>query len=461
MPKAVKRSFRRRILSGGSCAFFGKLLALGCFILSYRLICHRYSDEQAASYLLIQSLAILGGLITNWGLGPVVIYRLRQDKPGRSEFLQLLKSAAVLLCGTTIVGLLVISAFPFIPSLLKIDIRSFVSYMIAWSLLFALSQFLGEVLRGFERFFLAACLSGGQNSGMLTNIIFYVLLLVTPASWSFQAMLGLQLTALFVTALLGVLSVYLTSRQLENNRQVSPLIPGQLFKEGGPIFISQLTVIGFVQLEIILLGIFVINSTEIAAYGAIRRMMTLVAAPLLLINATLPTFIVDLYSQRRLEKLEILLRAGTTFAMLPAAMVLLAMLLVPELFLGFFDPGFVKYSLALRIVVIGQIIFVLAGSSGLVLRMTGFQKAAMLSAIAATTVYFLVAPPLIIHQGILGAAISSCIIVAIRNIAGVALAKRFVGVWTIPKLSLLTPNSISMLLGQRNKKEVHSQSHTT
>ena len=121
------------------------------------------------------------------------------------------------------------------------------------------------------------------------------------------------------------------------------------------------------------------------------------------------------------------------------------MMSAPGRVLGWFDPNYSQFWLALLVMCAGQIVFVLAGSSGLALRMTGNQKLAMYSAIVATVIYILLAPPLISNYGILGAAISGCAIVAMRNISGALLVKYAIGIWTIPRLSLLSPQAIKLL----------------
>ena len=437
----------------------GKLSAIGCFILSYGLICQRYSDTEAATYLLLQSLAMLGSLVANWGLGPVIIFRLRNSQNSQSEVVRLVSIAFIIFSAAAILATVVMVSLTWIPQIFKVDLKPFGIYLASWLILVGLSQLLGETVRAYERFGAAACLTGANNGGMLVNVLYFVALLGAPANMQFHGILMLQLGALVIAVVFGLLVLFqcllyypppgtVVAETAQTTKK--PISLKSVFFDGAPILISQFTVIGFVQFETILIGALAPNPSDIAAYGAIRRMMTLVAAPLLLVNATLPTFIVDFFSKKKLGKLETLLRAGATFAMLPAIFILAAMIVLPGFVLSWFDPTFAQFAIALQIMSVGQIVFVLAGSSGLTLRMTGFQTVAMVSSLIAMGIYLVMSPLLIIQLGVVGAAIASCIIVSLRNIASIGLVKHFVGIWTLPKLSMLNPASLKLLTDPRN-----------
>ena len=136
---------------------------------------------------------------------------------------------------------------------------------------------------------------------MLTNILFFGTLLMLSKETPFFYVLWLQLIAMTITCLVGASSLRSVMKRGEAPAQPINISISRMLREGGPIFVSQLTVIGFVQFETLLVGIFA-GPADIAAYGAIRRMMTIVGAPLLLINSALPTFVADLFDQKKMEK---------------------------------------------------------------------------------------------------------------------------------------------------------------
>ena len=143
------RSFKRRLLSSSGFALVGKLSAIGCFILTYGFICQRYSDTEAATYLLLQSLAMLGSLIANWGLGPVIIFRLRNARNSQQEVAGLLRVALGIFVLAAILATALMVSLTWIPQVFKVDLRPYGIYLIFWLLLVGISQLLGEAARAY------------------------------------------------------------------------------------------------------------------------------------------------------------------------------------------------------------------------------------------------------------------------------------------------------------------------
>jgi len=90
-----------------------------------------------------------------------------------------------------------------------------------------------------------------------------------------------------------------------------------LLSESLVVLVSQMSIFGLVEFDTLLIGRYC-DDSQAGAWGAIRRLITVVSAPLLLVNAALPGFIAELHSQGEKIKLEKILRAASTLATPPA-----------------------------------------------------------------------------------------------------------------------------------------------
>ena len=106
--------------------------------------------------------------------------------------------------------------------------------------------------------------------------------------------------------------------------------------------------------------------------------MLLIGLPLQLVGLTIVASISELHAQGRLASLQRLLRDSATLAVIPALIALLALLVFGDRISALiFGPYYAAAGTPLRLLCLGQIAFVCAGSAELTLIMTGRQRIAL------------------------------------------------------------------------------------
>jgi O-antigen/teichoic acid export membrane protein len=174
---------------------------------------------------------------------------------------------------------------------------------------------------------------------------------------------------------------------------------------------------------------------DVALYGAAGRISLLLAVPLFLVEFVVPPLVGALNARGERKTLELILRRSATIAMLPTALGAIAVLAAGRWILsGLYGSYYGKAWPVLAVLALGDVAFVLTGSCGLALWMTGHQK---LTARVATAfaVITLGAAVVTVHVfGMLGLAVTMALGLAGQNVVLLLLAKRRLGVWTYPYL---------------------------
>jgi len=443
-------SLGRRLVRAGSSLALAKVAATLATLLNYRLIASRLPDEQVAMFLVINSIAGLGAIFAGLGLGPLVVRRVRSselrgdDSASRSTVRRAL-SLVIPACA------LAAAAVIWLPTVVPLWFgEGFVQwryFAAAWLVLAVLAQFFGEAARGYERFGVTA-LVNSLNGGLLPNALLLVFLLATlPWLNSIQLVLVGQLIGLVIAVVVGCLGARpAAARSLADRELVHRLDrpeenstgllgrAGGLLRESMPLLASQLSVMGLIHVEILLLKDYA-PAREVAAYGAVRYLMLVVRGPLLLMNASLPTFVVELFTQGKTAQLQQLLRGTATAALVAAIVPLGVMLLLPAVCLAFFNPNYSFAWPALMLLAAANSVFIFTGSCGYVLRMTGFERWSLGCGLASAAFYLVVAPWAAEQYAMMGVASATAALVVLRNGLAFALVRKLVGVWCAPWFS--------------------------
>jgi O-antigen/teichoic acid export membrane protein len=327
---------------------------------------------------------------------------------------------------------------------LGVALRQYAPWIITWICLAGFTQLTAEVFRGLEDFRWSAILSG-QNGGMAPNLS--VLIIVVVASYlrplELRFVFAAQLVATALPLLWGLWKLGRTSSSLSDGvlkplgpfTDLRPLTPARLLRESSPLLAAHCFAVCLTHVDVFLLAGFA-PSDEVAIYGAIRRLMALVAAPILLANVVLPSFVVDLHAQQRKQEMERLLRSTATLAGIPALLVLIVLLIWPQqLLVGLFGSEYASGSTALVILTLAHVVFVMCGSSDLALIMTGRQGQLLRVTLLTGVTYLALSPWFIARYGMQGAALASGLLIVAHNVLSMASVRRYVGVWSAASAS--------------------------
>ncbi len=170
---------------------------------------------------------------------------------------------------------------------------------------------------------------------------------------------------------------------------------------------------------------------EVALYGAARRLMLLIGMPMQLVNLTVIASIAELRARGQLQELQRILRSAATLAAIPALLVWLPIVIFPgQLATLIFGPYYADCAATLRILSIGQLVFVSVGAAELTLMMSGHHLKALSVNIFTSIALFISGITLSQQWGIQGLAIAWSAIVSIQCLSFWLFARRSVGVWT-------------------------------
>ncbi|MCC9654434.1 lipopolysaccharide biosynthesis protein [Rhodopirellula halodulae] len=215
--------------------------------------------------------------------------------------------------------------------------------------------------------------------------------------------------------------------------------------------ISQMAVFGLVEFETLLVGRYC-TDVEVGTWGAIRRMISLVSAPLLLINAAVPTFIAELYSAGDLKQLQRLLRTTSTIATPPALIAFLLFLFFGDAVLSVFDPDFAVGATSLCLLGAANVVFVGAGSAGLTLRMTNRLGVTTVTTVLLAIAYVFTAPWVIQTYQLFGAACMAALMICARNVISMLIVRWQIKIWCTPTTDLRGMLELSKRILNRKKQ---------
>lgn len=190
--------------------------------------------------------------------------------------------------------------------------------------------------------------------------------------------------------------------------------------------ISALTIVDS-QIVTLLVGS-LSGAKDAAIFQVCSRLVVLVVFGLVVVNATILPKIASAWSKKDVAAMQSLVtyaaRNGSIFAIVAST----PLFIFPEWFLGLFGPGYENGVVALRILVLGQIVNTLSGPCGVVLTMTGHQKFALKALMVSVSVSIIINFVLTPRLGLSGAAISVVSSMIIWNMLMVYWAKKNTGI---------------------------------
>ena len=434
--KARQSSFAARLLRSGIWSTVGRLGAMALFIINYRLACDVLPAEEVSRYVVAIGVVSLLSLISGLGLPQVVLRRVSHNVVGggRVPPAAVVTESLIYITAATLITIAVmIGLLSWDPLIFGKPLRPLQWTIAGWIIVRTGGALVSEIFRGMQRFGIAA-MGGGQQGGLIANALLTAILYFAGDRFADAAeLIAVQvvIAAIFLIFASVVCAFNLIQFSVPQPEPPDATPPRSMLAEGGKVLVSQLSVMGVVEYETILVGRSC-SDVEIVAWGAIRRLITLVSAPLALINAAIPSFIAELYGRGELQKMERLLRLTSTLATPPALIAMVATWGFGERIMTIFreDLGFAAGQLVCLCA--ANVVFVAAGSAGLTLRMTDHQGWTTTTSIVLSVLYVFAAPAIVEEYQLWGAAVLAAGLIVLRNIISTLLARYVVGVWCIP-----------------------------
>lgn len=438
--EATGRPATRR---GAAWVIAGRTMGIAATMLINVVLARWLSPDDFGLFLLLSSGLGFASLLAMFGLS-VAIVRFVPESLGRGDLARARQAMGMICCVSAVTisataGLVALGLAYWGSALFGLpNVPAIVPMVAVGVVLLALSQLTGEAFRSLHELRLASLFTGGQAGGLLSSLVFLLLVAaaVVMAKPSFLMALSLNLVAMAVSLPLAVFGLLRVTRArlagVPTVAATSPISMSELLRFCLPMLIIQLLTCVSMQADLWIAGASCPHN-QLALYGAARRVMLLVSMPLQMVNLTVMASIAELHGQQRLKEIESLLRGAASWAAWPSTVAIVILIVAggPVLEL-LFGPYFRQAAGPLRILAVGQLFLVCAGAAGYALEMTGRQMCSLLVNFLDAVAMVAIGTWAANQYGIVGLAVASTFVVASHSIVIWVLARRLVGVWTHP-----------------------------
>lgn len=406
-------TFSQRLRSSGIWAAFGRILSGVLLLGLHALLARSFTTVEYGQYVFGEALALIVTLVCMAGVPSVMLRMMKSSLAAGDE------TQANRVAGSAIKLFLVYSlATSFLAAgitflfadQLSDRIESGYFWLLAWGVLAAGLRVTSEIYRAHDSFSWSYAI-GGQNGGLLVNMG------LVSVAWFVISLNRMSLMAMFLTqavlqaTVLAMFVAPLRRRWAHRDSQTVWILALAAF----PLLLQQLISIGLPEAGKLFLS-FYASDTDAAFYNAATRLVILAHVPLMVINNAITPFVSELYSTDKKAELTALLRGTATLSAIPCLAVFGVFLFAPGFVLNLaFGPEFVVAIPTLQFLTVGSLAWVLSGSCGLVLTMTGHERSAMLGTLIPGVVYLVCCPWLAARYGHTGAAAASMILQLVSN----------------------------------------------
>lgn len=434
---------KKKLFSGSKWAFLIKICTGFITVISNALLSRLLSPNEFGTYFLALSIVSFCTIIGTLGMKQSIV-RLISENVARDNFKRVFQSIKL----TLIVGLIgavsvagiyyVIStylSYNYFDSPLLISISGLVS---GWIIVMAIQNLIAEVYRGFHDIKMASLFGGISALGFVAGLIFVVMLgliwISTGSSNLTQVLIlaiisGITMTILSGSFLLKKIRGFAIPHTKEQHNSDTIKL-SELISISWPLLINGITSFFFSNGDIWILSA-VDNQENVAIYGSALRLVSLISMPLLIINAVVPPMISEMYTNNQMKSLEKLMRALASLIGIPSFIFLVGIMFYSEEILTLvYGEYYGRGSLILVILCIGQLLNVWAGSCGLVLIYTKYEKVMLLISVVSSVLVIFIGTLAAMNYGMIGLAIVMAMTLTLSNISKLFAVKFLTGIWT-------------------------------
>ena len=450
------RSVRRRLLSGSAWVLGAKVSTLIVGIGVQALLTRLLTPSQVGIYTTAFTMALLGAAVAQMGLDRAVVRFVAGGigigELGRSR--TAIRTAFTYgTLGAVAVALVLVSGVgQFLADHVfdKPALGLAIPFAAGWLIALAVQSLMVESFRGLSRF-AAATLLDELFVDFVSLTVFAILYATVGGRGStpmpVDGRLGVHgpiivisvwTGATLLAVLVGIVMLLKRYRVLKGTGE---LPRKEMFETAWPLGVSNVAILLLGSaVDVLVLNAFV-PSNIVGIYGNAARLVIFVATPFVVFSGVIPPIIAELHAQDKMRQLERALRAGATLAGLPAFGILLIFLLFGPWVLGtIFTPAYKIGAPILSILSLGRLFAIWAGSAGVTLMMTGYQKAMMKITVGcgALSVLLGIGTARVLQSHgfsdidvAIGVACATATSMVFQNTLQLLLVRRRLGIWTM------------------------------
>jgi O-antigen/teichoic acid export membrane protein len=450
------RSVRRRLLSGSAWVLGAKVSTLIVGIGVQALLTRLLTPAQFGVYTTAFTMALLGAAIGQLGFDRAVV-RFVAGGIGLKEYgrshTAIRTAFRFGVLGAVVVAIVMVSG----PGQFLADhvfdkpaLGLAIPFAAGWLISLAVQSLMVESFRGLSRFGPATVLD--ELFVDFTALTAFAILFATVGHGGDTPMpidgrlgpngalvvIGVWTGATVLAILVGIVMLVRPYRAL---RGPGELPRREMWETAWPLGASNVAILLLGSaVDVLVLSAFV-PSNVVGIYGASARLVIFVATPFVVFSGVIPPIIAELHAQQKMRQLERALRAGATLAGLPAFGILLIFLLFGPWVLGHVFTNVYRVGAPiLAILSIGRLYAIWAGSAGVTLMMTGYQKTMMKITLGCGMLSVLLGlgtASVLKRAGFsdldvaIGVACATATSMVIQNTLQLILVRRRLGIWTM------------------------------
>lgn len=441
-------SLGRQVAGGAGWSLAARVIVAALGLVTSAILARALPPAQMATFLIVSSLVAFAALVAGAGVNQLCI-RYVAEHLARGEAVQARHSLRMLLpIGLTCA---VVGAIGSVGVSDVVGAKLYTSAGIStgrlsilvggWVLVSAIQSLMSDSFRGLSDIRAASIYGGPLASALL--VVGLLGVAASGADLTVASALMLALLAAAASSVPGALALRARVHRLAgvSTESISRLRVPSVLAVSVPLLLTTAMLVLLGSVDLWILGASQPDAA-VAAYGVAARTATVVGMPLLVIYGVLPPMIAGLYARGQTVRLQRMLRACATIAVVPAASLAVVFAVAGgSLLVLVYGAHYRAGAFPLGVLSAGQVVSVGTGVCGIVLAMTGHQRL-MLSITAVSASATIAALLLLVPVwGTTAAAVVSALGVCGQNIGMLVAARRKTGMWT----HAASPSSLRLL----------------
>ncbi|NRA10446.1 MAG: flippase [Crocinitomicaceae bacterium] len=408
----------KELLSGSAVTFGFKMIGMFLGYILIYIISKKNGANGVGVYSLFRQSIVLASVFLGLGLNISVLRYIGQfnnDKE-RSNYHYLYRFIIKFVAPTSIVlGAVLFFFSEEIATLLgrRYGYNDFISILGITLPFFALNQIGIEFIRGLKRL---------QISEFVRSVLRPIVMVSSLIIFWNRDVSNTKILYLFMIG--AILAWCISSATIINSLRSIPKAPivnfsgKQLAKTSAPMLITSVSSTLLVSLPFFFIDFFV-SSKDVGLFSVPFQLAQLISIVLVVVNTIAAPKFSELFWSNKKTELHRLIRQSSKIMFWTSLILCLLLIFVGEWVLNFFGKEFVGGEQVLIYLVIGQFVNVASGSVGVLMNMTGEQKALQIILMITVVISITLMSILVPRYGITGGALSVMITMIFQNVIAV------------------------------------------
>lgn len=409
-----------RLLQSGFKVLGLRLLGVALVFILTWLMTHYYGASGYGNYIMFSLLVQIFSLIVLFGMDQYGLKTIASNEAPKG-YINL--SFLIALVGT----LILIPLIFLVNGTLQLINQDLLLYLFPAIFFLASIRISAEVLR-----------SKSQNvwHAILSNVSISLLFIISLAYLLFQGLekgYSLAVVYTFSLGLVGILGFIILVKHI-NSRSFS--IPKNIFtilKKSSPFLLVGSLMFLNEWVDKICLKLFT-DSAQVGIYSLANRLTQFIAFPLMAFNVGLASTVSQKFSAGKTAELQKAISLINRNSLMIGVAVFLVLIVLAKYLLQFFGQEFIIGQYALYLLALAQLVNVLMGPVGVVMKMTNGASNFQYIILASVGINILLNVSLIPIYGINGAAFATLLGMIVLNVWAYFWIKKNIGVSTLAKL---------------------------